>query len=78
MFTIWFTNHGYRSPQLFATLDEAKAHVQRVAFEACIDETSKKTGEMVYTRVASWSPITGWRRHSVSLKVNEILEGAKG
>jgi len=77
MYTIFFTNQGYRSPQLFTTLEEAKAHVQRVGFEASVEQLTMEANKMkTYDTVLTWSPLYGWRRQSVNMKVDDILKGA--
>jgi hypothetical protein len=40
-FTVYFTNHGYRSQESFDSVDEAKAYVRRCFFEAHIEDNGE-------------------------------------
>lgn len=53
MFKIWFTNFGYIYPDGFKTLDEAKAKILTLCFEAVIYSPQNEL-------VLSYSPLNGF------------------
>jgi hypothetical protein len=54
--TVYFTNHGYASPQRFTTLEDAVVYAKSKCFMAQIHNES---GHLV----ATWCPIAGTRAY---------------
>lgn len=59
-YTVYWTNHGYHSAQEFASLEEAKRHVQNVGFAAHVSGWSEDN--KAPSEIHTWDGIMKWRR----------------